>query len=180
MRLMVAADGRAWLLRLDRKLAYDGGLGGRGPVACLAGRVHAGQVCSGMTWIRSQAVMVASSPGPGRGNLENSAASGHRPPAGVRGRQLLVRTLLLGMLIVLGDHRPAHLTRVHHALATLSQADQRRLGILARWKAGPHLLTHRQTERTSDLVADALSPVTPLRTRPPPRTSRPPRPPAAS
>jgi hypothetical protein len=27
-----------------------------------------------------------------------------------------VRTLLLGMLIVLADHRPAHLTRVHHAL----------------------------------------------------------------
>ena len=37
-------------------------------------------------------------------------------PAGVRARQLAVRTLLLGMLLVLADHRPAHLTRVHHAL----------------------------------------------------------------
>ena len=34
-------------------------------------------------------------------------------PAGVRPRQLAVRTLLLGMLLVLADHRPAHLTRVH-------------------------------------------------------------------
>ena len=32
-------------------------------------------------------------------------------PIGVRARQLAVRTLLLGMLIVLADHRPAHLTR---------------------------------------------------------------------
>ena len=39
-------------------------------------------------------------------------------PIGVRARQLLVRTLLLGMLIVLADHRPAHLTRVHQALTT--------------------------------------------------------------
>jgi hypothetical protein len=30
-------------------------------------------------------------------------------PIGVRGRQLLVRTLLLGILLVLADHRPAHL-----------------------------------------------------------------------
>ena len=30
-------------------------------------------------------------------------------PIGVRGRQLLARTLLPGMLIVLADHRPAHL-----------------------------------------------------------------------
>jgi hypothetical protein len=29
-------------------------------------------------------------------------------PIGVRARQLLVHTLLLGMLIVLADHRPAH------------------------------------------------------------------------
>ena len=51
-------------------------------------------------------------------------------PIGVRARQLLVRTLLLGMLIVLADHRPAHLTRVHQALTTLSEDDQRRLGDL--------------------------------------------------
>jgi len=78
-------------------------------------------------------------------------------PIGVRARQLLVRTLLLGMLIVLADHRPAHLTRVHHALVSLPEADQRRLGVLAGWKAGPHLLTYRQTERTFGLVADALA-----------------------
>jgi hypothetical protein len=77
-------------------------------------------------------------------------------PIGVRARQLLVRTLLLGMLIVLADHRSAHLTRVHHALVTLPGADQRRLGVLAGWKTGPHLLTYRQTERTFGLVADAL------------------------
>src|SRR5580693_10197976 len=78
-------------------------------------------------------------------------------PTGVRTRQLAVRTLLLGMLIVLADHRPAHLTRVHHALAGLPGADQRRLGVLADWKTGPHLLTYRQTERTFGLVAGALA-----------------------
>ena len=64
-------------------------------------------------------------------------------PIGVRARQLAVRTLLTGMLIVLADHRPAHLTRVHHALAGLPEADQQRLGVLAEWKTGPHLLTCR-------------------------------------
>ena len=37
-------------------------------------------------------------------------------PAGVRARQLKVRTLLAGMCLAQADHRPAHLTRVHHAL----------------------------------------------------------------
>jgi hypothetical protein len=78
-------------------------------------------------------------------------------PIGVRSRQLLVRTLLLGILLVLADHRPAHLTRVHHALAALPQDDQWRLGVIASWKHGPHLLTYRQTERTFGLVAAALA-----------------------
>jgi hypothetical protein len=77
-------------------------------------------------------------------------------PIGVRARQLLARTLLLGMLIVLADHRPAHLTRVHQALVTLPEDDQRRLGVVADWKHGPHLLTYRQTERTFGLVTSAL------------------------
>jgi hypothetical protein len=78
-------------------------------------------------------------------------------PIGVRARQLLVRTLLLGMLLVLADHRPAHLTRVHQALTTLPADDQVRLGVLAGWKAGPHLLTYRQTERTFGLVTSVLA-----------------------
>jgi hypothetical protein len=77
-------------------------------------------------------------------------------PIGVRARQLLARTLLLGMLLVLADHRPAHLTRVHHALITLPEDDQARLGVLAGWKNGPHQLTYRQTEYTFGLVARAL------------------------
>jgi hypothetical protein len=78
-------------------------------------------------------------------------------PAGVRGRQLSVRTLLAGMCLAQADHRPAHLTRVHQALTALSEDDQRRLGVTADWKHGPHLLTYRQTERTFGLVADALA-----------------------
>ena len=78
-------------------------------------------------------------------------------PTGVRARQLAVRTLLLGMLIVLASRRPAHLTRVHQALTALPEDDQRRLGVLADWKHGPHRLTYRQTERTFGLVADALA-----------------------
>ena len=77
-------------------------------------------------------------------------------PIGVRPRQLLVRTLLIGMLLTLAGHRPAHLTRVHQALTALPYADRIRLGVIAAWKTGPHLLTYRQTERTYGLVAGAL------------------------
>ena len=82
-------------------------------------------------------------------------------PVGVRRRQLPVRTLLLGMALVLADHRPAHLTRVHAALTSLPAGDQVRLGVIAGWKNGPHLLTYRQTERTFGLAARALEKDTP-------------------
>ncbi len=78
-------------------------------------------------------------------------------PVGVRPRQLSVRTLLLGTLITLDDDRPAHLVRVHRALIGLSEPDQRRLGVIADWKEGPHELTYRQVERTYRLVKEALS-----------------------
>src|SRR5208282_6741899 len=78
-------------------------------------------------------------------------------PIGVRHRQLRVRTLLAGMLLSQADHRPAHLTRVRDALTALPPADQARLGVLENWKAGPHLLTYRQTERTFGLVTGALA-----------------------
>ena len=77
-------------------------------------------------------------------------------PAGVRARQPAVRTLLLGMMITLADGRPAHLARVHQALAGLPGDGQRRLGVLADWKDGPHRLTYRQTEYTFGLVTRAL------------------------
>ena len=78
-------------------------------------------------------------------------------PIGVRARQLTVRTLLAGICLAQAGHRPAHLTRVHQALTALSETDQRRLGVIADWKHGPHRLTYRQTERTSSLVAKALA-----------------------
>jgi len=76
-------------------------------------------------------------------------------PIGVRHRQLRVRTLLAGMMLCQADHRPAHLARVHQALVSLPGDDQRRLGVIADWEHGPHLLTYRQTEYTFGLVADA-------------------------
>ena len=76
-------------------------------------------------------------------------------PAGVRPRQLSVRTLLAGMCLAQADHRPAHLTRVHQALTALSEGDKARLGVVTAWKHAPHLLTYRQTEYTFGLVADA-------------------------
>jgi hypothetical protein len=78
-------------------------------------------------------------------------------PAGVRRRQLSVRALLAGMCLAAADHRPAHLTRVHQALTSLPGHDQARLGVIADWKHGPHLLTYRQAERTFGLIARALS-----------------------
>lgn len=77
-------------------------------------------------------------------------------PSGARARQLAVRTLLLGMMLALADGRPAHLTRVHQALTALPEGEQRRLGVLADWKGGPHLLTYRQAEYTFGLIARAL------------------------
>jgi hypothetical protein len=77
-------------------------------------------------------------------------------PIGVRARQLSVRTLLAGMCLTQAGGRPAHLTRVHQALTALPGHDQVRLGVIADWKHGPHLLTYRQTERTFGLVTAAL------------------------
>ena len=77
-------------------------------------------------------------------------------PSGARMRQLSVRTLLLGMMLAARRRRPAHLTRVHQALTGLPEDEQRRLGVLAGWKDGPHRLTYRQAEYTFALVARAL------------------------
>lgn len=77
-------------------------------------------------------------------------------PSGARRRQLTARTLLLGMMPALADGRPAHLTRVRQALTALSEDEQRRLGVLADWKNGPHPLTYRQAEYTFSLVTSAL------------------------
>jgi hypothetical protein len=94
---------------------------------------------------------------------EITGASGVTPrieamlPIGVRPRQLKVRTLLAGMCLTQADGRPAHLTRVHQALTSLSEDDQRRLGVITDWKGGPHLLTYRQTERTFGLATGALA-----------------------
>ena len=93
---------------------------------------------------------------------EITGASGVAPrieaalPSGARARQLAVRTLLLGMMLALADGRPAHLTRVHRALAGLPEGERRRLGVLADWGNGPHLLSYRQAERTFGLVTAAL------------------------
>jgi hypothetical protein len=82
-------------------------------------------------------------------------------PVGVRPRQLRVRTLLAGMLLTAVHGRPAHLVKVHHALTGLPDADQHRLGVIARWTTGPHPLTYRQVERTFGLLTAALSKDTP-------------------
>jgi hypothetical protein len=78
-------------------------------------------------------------------------------PVGVRPRQLSVRTLLVGMLVVAVDGRPAHLRRVHEALTGLPERERRRLGVIAQWKEGPHELSYRQVERTFALVVGALA-----------------------
>jgi hypothetical protein len=77
-------------------------------------------------------------------------------PAGVRGRQLTVRTLLTGMLLVLADRRPAFLTEVRAALIALPEPDQARLSVTVAWNTGPHQLTYRQVEHTHRLVSKAL------------------------
>ena len=77
-------------------------------------------------------------------------------PAGVRRRQLTVRTLLTGMMLALDDRRPAYHTEVHAALIALPEPDQARLGVVQDWNNGPHRLTYRQVERTHGLVVEVL------------------------
>jgi hypothetical protein len=78
-------------------------------------------------------------------------------PIGVRPRQLRVRTLLLGMLLVAVDGRPALLRNVHRALVELPEPERRRLGVIAQWKGEQHELTYRQVERTFGLVVGKLA-----------------------
>jgi hypothetical protein len=82
-------------------------------------------------------------------------------PTGVRRRQLSVRTLLLGMLLVASAHRPMFLRHAHRALSGLPDPDQRRLGVLARRKSGWHRLTYRQLEYTFALISRTLAKETP-------------------
>jgi hypothetical protein len=56
--------------------------------------------------------------------------------------------MLVGMCLTQADGWPAHLARMHQALTALPGHDQVRLGVIADWKYGPHLLTCWQTERT--------------------------------
>ena len=78
------------------------------------------------------------------------------PPA-ARGRQLTAGTLLTGMMLALADGRPAHLTRAHQALISLSEHDQKRPGVIEDRKTGPHQLTYRQVEHASRLITRALA-----------------------
>jgi hypothetical protein len=78
-------------------------------------------------------------------------------PVGVRRRQLTVRTLMIGMLLIALQHRPMFALNVYRALIALPEQDQLRLGVLATWKSGPHLLTYRQLERTLGLLRKALA-----------------------
>ncbi len=92
--------------------------------------------------------------------LDASAVAGRIEallPVGVRPRQLKVRTLLLGMLLIALQGRPAHLVRVHQALLALAADEQQQLGIIAQWRGAPHLLSYRQVERTFTLVLGALA-----------------------
>jgi hypothetical protein len=78
------------------------------------------------------------------------------PPA-ARGRQLKAGALLTGKMLALADGRPAHLTRAHQALISLSEHEQKRLGVIEDWKTGPHQLTYRQVEHTNRLITRALA-----------------------
>jgi hypothetical protein len=79
----------------------------------------------------------------------------------VRPRQLKARTLLIGMTLAMLAGRAALLTAVHKTLTELPAEQQRRLGILAQWKTGPHLLTYRQLEYTLGRIVKALAKQTP-------------------
>jgi hypothetical protein len=78
-------------------------------------------------------------------------------PAGVRPRQLRVRTLLIGMTLAMLAGRDALLVNVHRALTALPAEVEHRLGVITDWKHGRHQLTYRQLEYTYRLIANKLS-----------------------
>jgi hypothetical protein len=82
-------------------------------------------------------------------------------PVGVRPRQLRVRTLLVGMVLAMLHGRDALLTHIHQVLLGLPDAEQRRLGVIADWKTGPHTLSYRQLEYTFALMTSTLAKPTP-------------------
>jgi len=82
-------------------------------------------------------------------------------PVGVRPRQLWVRTLLVGMILAMRAGRDALLTHILEALLGLPDAEQRRLGVIADWKTGPHTLSYRQLEYTFALMTSTLAKPTP-------------------
>ncbi len=82
-------------------------------------------------------------------------------PAGVRPRQLSVRTLILAMTLTMLSGHDALLTDVHRTLLALPDSEQRRLGVIAQWTTGPHTLTYRQLEYTYRLIAKKLAKDTP-------------------
>ncbi|MDQ2758925.1 MAG: hypothetical protein M3Y17_00420, partial [Actinomycetota bacterium] len=82
-------------------------------------------------------------------------------PIGVRPRQLSVRTLILAMTLTMLSGHDALLTGVHRTLLALPDSEQRRLGVIADWRDGPHTLTYRQLEYTYRLIAKKLAKPTP-------------------
>jgi hypothetical protein len=82
-------------------------------------------------------------------------------PAGVRPRQLKVRTLLIGMTLAMRAGHQAFLRAVHTTLTALPTEDQRRLGVIAAWRHAEHQLTYRQVEYTFHRLTCALAKDTP-------------------
>ena len=78
-------------------------------------------------------------------------------PVGVRPRQLHARTLMIGMVLTMLAGRDALLTGVHTTLTQLPEDEQRRLGVIARWKHAWHTLTYRQLEYTYRLIVGKLA-----------------------
>ena len=75
-------------------------------------------------------------------------------PSGGRPRQLPVRTLVLGVVLALADHRPGHLTRVYRALSLCQSPTSGAFESSVPAVGGDHTLTYRQVERTfSNLIA---------------------------
>ena len=79
-------------------------------------------------------------------------------PKGGRPRRLSAETVVVGILLAISDHRPAHLTAAYRALISLDVRDRISLGVSWHEPTGIRTITYRQFADTHQVMVRAVDP----------------------